>query len=63
MTVTMDGKAGVDLLRPAAAVGTHHDYPVFRSPLADFLAETRRHPPDTRILQVAPRGDPPLPLI
>jgi L-ascorbate metabolism protein UlaG (beta-lactamase superfamily) len=65
MTVTMDGEAGADLLRllrPAAAVGIHHDdYPVFRSPLADFLAEARRRAPATRVLEVARGGELPLP--
>jgi L-ascorbate metabolism protein UlaG (beta-lactamase superfamily) len=40
-TVTMDGEQGVRLLRrigPIAAVPVHFDdYPIFRSPLADFL--------------------------
>ncbi|HST66693.1 MAG TPA: MBL fold metallo-hydrolase [Mycobacteriales bacterium] len=59
MTVTMDGRQGVDLLhllRPDTAVGIHHDdYGVFRSPLSDFLAEARRRPPGTRVLEL-PRG-------
>jgi L-ascorbate metabolism protein UlaG (beta-lactamase superfamily) len=65
MTVTMDDRAGVDLLhllRPAAAVGIHHDdYGVFRSPLSDFLAEAGRRPPGTRVLEVARGGELSLP--
>jgi L-ascorbate metabolism protein UlaG (beta-lactamase superfamily) len=44
--VTMDAQAGADLvelIRPGAAVPVHYDdYPVFRSPLADFRAEVDR---------------------
>ncbi len=44
--VTMDGRAGADLLemvRPATTVPVHYDdYGVFRSPLQDFLDEVRR---------------------
>ncbi len=46
LLVTMDGRQGADLLeivRPAATVPVHHDdYGLFRSPLADFLAEVER---------------------
>ena len=46
MKVTMDGRDGADLLervRPARTVPVHYDdYGVFRSPLADFLAEVER---------------------
>jgi len=44
--LTMDGRQGADLVqlvRPATTVPVHYDdYGVFRSPLADFLAETGR---------------------
>lgn len=60
MTVTMDGRQGVDLLQllqPDTAVGVHFDdYGVFKSPLADFLAEAGRRPPASRIVQLD-RGD------
>jgi L-ascorbate metabolism protein UlaG (beta-lactamase superfamily) len=60
LTVTMDGRQGVDLLHllePRAAVGIHHDdYGVFHSPVSDFLAEAARRPPTTRILGLT-RGD------
>lgn len=56
LTVTMDGRQGVDLLHllePAAAVGIHHDdYGVFASPLSDFLVEADRRPSKTRVLTV-----------
>jgi L-ascorbate metabolism protein UlaG (beta-lactamase superfamily) len=43
ITVTMDGRQGTDLLElldPPVAVPVHHDdYGVFKSPLADVLAE------------------------
>jgi len=46
MLVTMDARQGVDLLElvhPARTVPIHYDdYRVFRSPLADFLAEVER---------------------
>ncbi|WP_369054100.1 MBL fold metallo-hydrolase [Kineococcus terrestris] len=46
IVVTMDAVQGADVLElvaPRAAVPVHHDdYPVFRSPLADFRAETQR---------------------
>jgi L-ascorbate metabolism protein UlaG (beta-lactamase superfamily) len=60
MTVTMDGKQGVDLLHllgPATAIGIHYDdYGVFKSPLSDFLAEAARRPPAARIREVG-RGE------
>ena len=41
----MDGRQGTDLMRqmrPATTVPVHYDdYPVFRSPLEDFLTEVR----------------------
>ncbi|HEX5534475.1 MAG TPA: MBL fold metallo-hydrolase [Actinomycetales bacterium] len=44
--VTMDGRQGsrlMQLIRPDVAMPIHYDdYPVFRSPLADFLAATVR---------------------
>jgi L-ascorbate metabolism protein UlaG (beta-lactamase superfamily) len=43
--VTMDARQGADLvelLRPALTIPVHYDdYPVFRSPLRDFLTELR----------------------
>jgi L-ascorbate metabolism protein UlaG (beta-lactamase superfamily) len=43
--VTMDGRQGTDLMqqiRPRVTVPVHYDdYPVFRSPLEDFLAEVQ----------------------
>jgi len=46
MLVTMDARQGADLLElvhPARTVPIHYDdYRVFRSPLADFLAEVER---------------------
>ncbi|MEP7737779.1 hypothetical protein ABKW28_09030 [Nocardioides sp. 31GB23] len=42
LTVTMDDRQGVDLVRllgPAVTVPVHHDdYGVFRSPLSDFVS-------------------------
>jgi L-ascorbate metabolism protein UlaG (beta-lactamase superfamily) len=65
MTVTMDGRQGVDLLHllePRAAVGIHYDdYGVFRSPLSDFLLEAQRRPPGSRILRVYRGESIPLP--
>jgi L-ascorbate metabolism protein UlaG (beta-lactamase superfamily) len=44
-TVTLDGPAGIDLVRrcePSVVVPVHHDdYGVFRSPLSDFLMSAR----------------------
>jgi L-ascorbate metabolism protein UlaG (beta-lactamase superfamily) len=58
--VTMDGRQGTDLvelLRPGAVVPVHYDdYGVFRSPLADFVAEMRRRGHD-RLLRTVGRGD------
>ncbi|MBW3640005.1 MAG: MBL fold metallo-hydrolase [Actinobacteria bacterium] len=46
LLVTMDGRQGADLLelvRPQRTVPIHHgDYPVFRSPVTDFLAEVEQ---------------------
>jgi L-ascorbate metabolism protein UlaG (beta-lactamase superfamily) len=60
LLLTMDGRQGVDLLemvRPRVAVPVHYDdYPVFRSPLADFLAEVERRSPPSRVITVA-RGE------
>ena len=46
LVVTMDGAEGADLVevvRPRQTVPVHYDdYPVFRSPLADFRAEAER---------------------
>jgi L-ascorbate metabolism protein UlaG (beta-lactamase superfamily) len=46
LLLTMDARQGadlVDLLRPPVTVPVHYDdYPVFRSPLPDFLDEVRR---------------------
>jgi L-ascorbate metabolism protein UlaG (beta-lactamase superfamily) len=46
LLLTMDGKQGADLvelLRPPITVPLHFDdYPVFRSPLRDFIRETNR---------------------
>jgi L-ascorbate metabolism protein UlaG (beta-lactamase superfamily) len=46
LVVTMDGTAGAELLeliRPHLAIPVHYDdYPVFKSPLADFRAEVER---------------------
>jgi L-ascorbate metabolism protein UlaG (beta-lactamase superfamily) len=43
LLLTMDGKQGVEMLniiRPKTAIPIHYnDYDVFKSPLADFLAE------------------------
>jgi L-ascorbate metabolism protein UlaG (beta-lactamase superfamily) len=58
--VTMDGRQGTDLvelLRPGAVVPVHDDdYGVFRSPLADFVAEMRRRGHDA-LLRTVGRGD------
>jgi L-ascorbate metabolism protein UlaG (beta-lactamase superfamily) len=65
MTVTMDGRQGVDLLHllePAAALGIHYDdYGVMKSPLSDFLDEARRRPPKSRILDLGRGESLPLP--
>ncbi len=66
LTVTMDGRQGVDLLHllePASAVGVHYDdYGVFKSPLSDFLAEVARRPPATRVVEVGRGETVPLPI-
>jgi L-ascorbate metabolism protein UlaG (beta-lactamase superfamily) len=60
LLVTMDGRQGADLidaLSPALTVPVHHDdYPVFRSPLSDFLGELGRRGRDHRVCVVA-RGE------
>jgi L-ascorbate metabolism protein UlaG (beta-lactamase superfamily) len=66
MTVTMDGRQGMDLLhmlQPDTAVGIHYDdYGVFKSPLADFIAEAHCRPTTSRIIELG-RGDTlPLPI-
>ena len=58
--LTMDGRQGaelVDLLRPPVTVPVHYDdYPVFRSPLSDFLDEVgRRQQPGA--IRTARRGE------
>jgi L-ascorbate metabolism protein UlaG (beta-lactamase superfamily) len=46
LLLTMDARQGadlVDLLRPPVTIPVHYDdYPVFKSPLSDFLDEVRR---------------------
>ncbi len=58
-TVTMDGDQGarlLDLVPVPDAVPIHYDdYPVFKSPLADFLAAVERRRPATRV-HVVDRG-------
>jgi L-ascorbate metabolism protein UlaG (beta-lactamase superfamily) len=60
ITVTMDARQGTDLLEllePPVAVPVHHDdYGVFKSPLADFLAEARSRGLAERVRTVA-RGE------
>lgn len=60
LVVTMDGRQGVEALRaiaPRRATPVHYDdYTVFRSPLADFVAEAERHGWLDRVDLVA-RGD------
>jgi L-ascorbate metabolism protein UlaG (beta-lactamase superfamily) len=52
-TVTMDADQGVDFLRrirPRQAIPVHHsDYPVFRSPLAQFLLQARDAVPGVEV--------------
>jgi len=56
LLLTMDARQGAGLvqaLHPAVTVPVHYDdYPVFRSPLADFLTAARRHalPTDVRVV-------------
>ena len=58
--VTMDGRQGTDLVervRPRTVVPVHYDdYGVFRSPLADFVAEMTRRGHAARLRTVG-RGD------
>ncbi|MEJ2870981.1 MBL fold metallo-hydrolase [Actinomycetospora sp. OC33-EN08] len=60
MMVTMDGRQGADALEivaPRRATPVHYDdYTVFRSPLADFVAEVERRGWADRVDLVA-RGD------
>ncbi len=52
-TVTMDAVQGVDFLsriQPAQAIAVHHDdYPVFRSPVADFVNRAAQRVPDVDV--------------
>lgn len=60
MVVTMDARQGADLLdaiRPRRVLPVHYDdYPVFRSPLSDFLTEAGRRGYDAYVLR-CPRGE------
>jgi L-ascorbate metabolism protein UlaG (beta-lactamase superfamily) len=60
MLLTLNGAQGADLvelLRPAVTVPVHYDdYPVFRSPQADFLTAARRRDLPTEV-RVVRRGD------
>lgn len=60
LVVTMDARQGVQALQtiaPRRATPVHYDdYTVFRSPLADFVAEVARHGWDDRI-DLVDRGD------
>jgi len=60
LVVTMDGRQGADLLeliRPRTAVPVHtDDYGVFKSPIADFLAEVERRGL-ADVVRVVPRGE------
>jgi L-ascorbate metabolism protein UlaG (beta-lactamase superfamily) len=66
LLLSMDGRQGVDLLeilRPRYAVPVHvDDYPVFRSPLSDFLAEVERRRPASRVVTVGRGETLPLPV-
>jgi len=66
LLLSMDGRQGVDLLemlRPRYAVPVHFDdYPVFRSPLSDFLDEVERREPPTRVVTVGRGETLPLPV-
>jgi L-ascorbate metabolism protein UlaG (beta-lactamase superfamily) len=66
LLLTMDGEQGVDLLemiRPRVAVPVHFDdYPVFRSPLSDFLEAVERRGPDSRVVTVGRGETLPLPV-
>lgn len=66
LLVTMDGRQGADLLelvRPRVATPIHYDdYPVFRSPLADFSAELSRRPPVARVVYLGRGETLPLPV-
>jgi L-ascorbate metabolism protein UlaG (beta-lactamase superfamily) len=60
MLLTMNAEQGADLveqLHPPVTVPVHYDdYPVFRSPLADFLTTSRRRSLPTEV-RVVRRGD------
>lgn len=60
LLVTMDAEQGVDLLdivRPRQALPVHYDdYPVFSSPLVDFLAEAERRGHGPRVVDCG-RGE------
>jgi L-ascorbate metabolism protein UlaG (beta-lactamase superfamily) len=64
--VTMDGRQGTDLMRqirPGVTVPVHYDdYPVFRSPLSDFLDEVDRRSPPSRVVTVGRGETLPLPV-
>ena len=66
LLLTMDGKQGVDLLeivRPRNAMPVHYDdYPVFRSPLSEFLDEVERRDPPSRVVTVGRGETLPLPV-
>ena len=66
LLLSMDGRQGVDLLeilQPRYAVPVHvDDYPVFRSPLSDFLAEVERRRPTSRVVTVGRGETLPLPV-
>jgi len=66
LLLTMDGAQGVDLLellRPQNAVPVHFDdYPVFRSPLSDFLDEVDRRKQPSRVVTVGRGETLPLPV-
>jgi L-ascorbate metabolism protein UlaG (beta-lactamase superfamily) len=60
LLLTMDDRQGANLVRalgPSVTVPVHYDdYPVFRSPLADFLGAARREGLPTEV-RVVHRGD------
>jgi hypothetical protein len=61
LMVTMDGEQGaglVELLGPSQVVPVHlDDYPLFKSPLADFLEATERRGLSDRVTPVRRGGD------
>ena len=58
LMVTMDAGQGADLMqliRPATSIPVHYDdYPLFKSPLADFRAEVERRGIDGQVTWVEP---------